>query len=39
MTRDLLPAKPAHLSQVSRGQASFSDQVGDDGFELVEVTT
>jgi hypothetical protein len=38
-TSELLPAKPAHLSQVSRGQPSLSDQVGDDGFELVEVTT
>ena len=38
-TSDLLPAKPAHLSQVSRGQSSLSDQVGDDGFELVEMTT
>jgi hypothetical protein len=27
------------LSQVSRGQPHFSHQVGDDGFQLVEVTT
>jgi hypothetical protein len=37
--RKLWPAKPAHSSQVSRGQAHFSHQVGDDGFQLVEVTT
>lgn len=35
--RKLWPAKPAHLSQVSRGQANFSNHVGDDVFQSIEL--
>ena len=35
--RKLLPAKPAHSSQVSRGQIVFVDERGDGFVEGVEL--